>query len=166
MNAADLLAFQAACHSLLINQTGLTLATIDANGEADISYAPFLYRDGAFYLYLSTLASHTSNMLQRPHVSVMLLQPEAEASNPFIRQRLSWQCQATEISSSEIDYPLRLDQMAERLGGTIAVLRQLPDFRLFRLQPRQGRFIAGFGQAFSVDADAKLDNIQPSRDKS
>ena len=54
--------------------------------------------------------------------------------------------------------------MAERLGGTVGLLRQLGDFHLIKLTPQTGQYIAGFGQAFDIDfAELELEHINPAR---
>lgn len=160
--AIDLAAQQTACQTLLSNQHGLCLASNDENHLAQISYAPYLHQDDCFYVYLSNLAQHTQNMIRNPQVSIMILQNPDDAANPFVRQRLSFQCTAAEIHPHAADYDRILQAMSERLGKTISLLRQLPDFRLFRLRALHGQFIAGFGQAFPLDACGQLAASQPT----
>ena len=44
-----------------------------------------------------------------------------------------------------------LDKMSDELGETMSLLRSLPDFHLLQLIADKGRFIAGFGQAFTIN---------------
>lgn len=41
----------------------------------------------------------------------------------------------------------------ERFGETVDLLQSLPDFHLLALTPVSGKYIAGFGKAFSIDTD-------------
>lgn len=50
-------------------------------------------------------------------------------------------------------------QMGERFGEIIDGLSQLQDFMLFRLQPEQGLFVKGFGQAYQVSGDDLVDFV-------
>ena len=42
------------------------LATIDADGKPESSYAPYVWIEKAAYLYLSELARHTTNLKIKP----------------------------------------------------------------------------------------------------
>lgn len=151
MKAPDLQQLEADCRALIASQQTLLLATCNDGGDADISYAPFLQVEHVFYLYVSRLARHTGNLLARRQASVLFIQPEAEAANPFARQRLTLDCQVTEIGRDDALYPQLLDAMQLRFGEIVGLLRTLPDFHLLALTPQQGRYVAGFGKAFDVD---------------
>ena len=43
-----------------------------------------------------------------------------------------------------------LEHFTQRFGRFVNALRSLPDFQLFRLTPRSGLYVRGFGQAFRV----------------
>ncbi|MFM6618927.1 MAG: HugZ family protein, partial [Dolichospermum sp.] len=38
-------------------------------------------------------------------------------------------------------------------GELISTLRSLPDFRIFQLTPKNGRFVIGFGAAYNISSD-------------
>ena len=147
----DLQKFAADYRALIASLRTLQLATIGAEGEAEISYAPFLEFENAFYVYVSTLASHTGNMLRSKQAAVMFIQPEAEAVNLFARQRLVFNCRVEEISRENELYSRLLDALRDRFGEVVGILRSLPDFHLLALTPRQGQYVAGFGKAFKID---------------
>jgi len=44
-----------------------------------------------------------------------------------------------------------VDKFAQGFGSIITVLRDLEDFRVFKLTPTSGRFVMGFGKAFDFD---------------
>lgn len=150
---ASLQEYEADYRALLTASSSLQLATCDANGDAEISYAPFLCKEGNFYVFVSTLARHTGNMLRTAQASVLIIQPEAEVVNPFARRRLTFNCRVTEISKDDQEYQTVLDAMQNRLGNIVGLLRSLPDFHLMALSPRQGAYVAGFGKAFKIDVD-------------
>lgn len=157
MTESEYRSLQRACDELISQQQTLLLATRSSEGNADISYAPYV-RDGVgFYIFVSELAKHTQNLLNHPQASVLFIEPEAAASNPFARRRLTFQCQVQKIHQTAPDYAPVLAAMAEKFGDIVSVLRTLPDFHLLLLQPSGGQFVAGFGQAFPVDA---LGNLQ------
>ena len=150
--APDLQRLEADYRALIASQRRLHLATSNENGDADISYAPYLQRDNVFYVFVSRLARHTGNMLRAGQASIMFIQPESEAANPFARQRLMFHCRVAEIGRDDALYVQVLDDLHNRFGETVSVLRSLPDFHLLALTPLQGQYVAGFGKAFRVDA--------------
>ena len=135
--------------SLLERCKTLQLATTGAAG-AEASYCPFIFRDGAFYVFTSELASHTVNMLSNPALGIMLITDESASRNLFARSRLTLQCQAEKLARDNQQWPELMEQMQQRHGDTVALLRTLADFHLFRLMPESGRLIIGFGKAYQV----------------
>ncbi|MEN9422729.1 MAG: tRNA ((37)-N6)-methyltransferase TrmO [Pseudomonadota bacterium] len=143
---------------LLESAKTLQLATLDAGGEASISYAPFVRDDaGNFYIFVSGLASHTQEILHHPQVAVLLITDEQDARQIFARTRATYRCVAEVVAREEAAYPLMLDKMEARFGNVVGLLRGLGDFVLFRLQPQSGRFVMGFGQAFVLAGEGLRD---------
>lgn len=139
---AECLAFIDACRAVV-------LATVDEHGEPDASQAPFV-RDqgGRVYLYLSELAKHTPNLRRSGRASLLWLADEAATQNPFARQRLTLQGEASVVPRGCAEWERIMALFAERFGPTIAILRKLADFHLFRMRARSGSYVKGFGQAF------------------
>lgn len=139
---------------LLTTQQTLQLATLDTNGNPAISYAPFIRGEsGNFYIFISGLASHTQDLLRHPNVAVMLIADEQNTRQIFARTRATYQCSAEVVARETPEATLLLDAMQARLGEVVGVLRGLGDFVLFRLKPQSGRFVMGFGQAFTLTGD-------------
>ena len=127
----------------------LLLATCSADGRPEISYAPFILGDDqAFHLFISELAAHTRNLRHNGQASVMLIEAENQAKNPFARKRLTLQCHAQEVPPEAQDE--LLERFETRFGNTVKLLRQLPDFHLFCLTVAQGSYVRGFGQAWAL----------------
>jgi hypothetical protein len=145
---------------LLAQAKTLQLATLDAEGEPAISYAPFV-RDGQgnFYIFVSQLASHTQEILRHPQVAIMLIADEQGTRQIFARTRVTYRCVAEVVEREDVSYPQLLDVMQARFGEVLGVLRGLGDFVLLRLKPVSGRFVMGFGQAF-VLAGEGLQTLQ------
>ena len=59
------------------------LATVDADGKPEASYAPCVWVEDACYLYLSELARHTFNLTANPAISLLLIESEAERVKIF-----------------------------------------------------------------------------------
>lgn len=133
----------------------ILLATVDAEGIPEASYAPALWQDECYWIFISELARHTQNLQHNPRVSVLLIADESESRQIFARPRLSLQCDAKRISPESDEYPPRLDQMQQKFGNMLGMLRTLPDFHLVKLIPLRGHYVRGFGQAFSFSGCGK-----------
>ncbi|MCV6612514.1 MAG: pyridoxamine 5'-phosphate oxidase family protein [Amphritea sp.] len=149
LSETQLQEYQQLLQGMLSDRKTLQLATQGEQGP-EASYAPFLFSGGCFYLFISDLAGHTQNMLREPGVGIMLIDDEQDCRNLFARQRVTFQCDVREISRSAEGYSVLLDQLAEKQGNTIDLLRTLGDFRLLELKPLQGRLVVGFGKAMEI----------------
>lgn len=153
MNDTELLAKRTKdLQELLGSQQTLLLATASINGVPDMSYAPFIRDEtGCFYILISELAAHTPNLFANPQASVMFIRPESESNNLFARERAIFDCTVTEINRDDKSYPVQLKALQGQFGEIVNVLSSLPDFHLFALSPINGRYVAGFGQAYKVN---------------
>lgn len=124
--------------------------TGQAGLEPHIGYTPFAQYDNDLLIFVSQLSLHTRDLLNHPQAAVMLIDDEQDSTQIFARNRVSFQCNAQRIASSDPDYDTLLDVYEERHGKMVGVLRELPDFVLFRLQPLSGMFVMGFGKAFHL----------------
>lgn len=149
-----------AAQQLLDTLKSVQLATLNAQGEPEASYAPCLIESQRVYLFLSQLASHTQNLLRTPVCSLMWIADEQSSRNLFARERLILQCRSEVIPSDSEVALMRLDAMEARQGPTLSLLRSLPDFQLFQLSPTSGRFIQGFGAAYTFEL-FDLDTLTP-----
>jgi putative heme iron utilization protein len=139
-------------HELLASQQTLLLSTASANDVPDISYAPFV-RDnaGLFYIYVSDMACHTANLLNNPQASILFIRPESETPNLFARERAVLSCSVKEIIRDDEIYTDRIQALQDKFGEVVSLLRSLSDFHLFALSPESGRYIVGFGRAFTIN---------------
>ncbi len=149
---ADLTEKENALNNLLVSQKTLLLSTASINGEPDLGYAPFV-RDqaGCFYIFISELAAHTANLFANPRTTVMFIRPEAESKNLFARERALFQCAVREIKRDDNNYLTHLNALQAKFGEVVGALRSLSDFHLFALSPETGKYVAGFGQAYTVN---------------
>ncbi len=139
-------------HELIASQQTLTLSTASANGVPDISYAPFV-RDhsGVFYIYVSEMACHTANLLNNPQASILFIRPESESRNLFARERAVFSCSVKEIIRDTEIYTHQIQALQDKFGEVVSLLRSLSDFHLFALRPESGRYVVGFGRAFTIN---------------
>jgi len=125
------------------------LSLIDEEGKPFTSYAPFVMKDGKFYIYISEIADHYRLMEKNEFVDVFLLADEADTPNKFAAERVRWCCKPVNIGNDGHDdiFALFNEHFSEKM---VSLLRGL-DFSLFELTPVKGRYVVGFGLAFDLD---------------
>lgn len=130
----------------------IVISTVSADNIPNASYAPFVLDESKnIYIYVSGLSSHTQNLHALPRASVLFIEDESQTKQIFARRRLSFDCAATLVERDTELWNQIVDRFEGRFGDIIALFRDLPDFRIFKLTPSQGRFVIGFGAAYEVD---------------
>ena len=171
MSEQDLAKLAEECQTFINQRQSLMLGSLVAgslNGATaadawpDVSYAPFIWREGVFYVFISELAAHTRNLMASENTSVMFIEDEAGNRNPFARRRASFVCRALEVPRDALAFEPVLADLEDVFGATVGVLKGLSDFRLFALQPVSGRYVVGFGKAYDIDTtDFSLRHVGP-----
>lgn len=142
----------------------LLLATANAAGNPNASYAPYVADTGGYYIYVSELAAHSGNLRCRPVASVLFIEDELTAHHLFARKRLTLECRAEPVERGTVVWTAILDRFAEMHGTLMATLRDLQDFQLFRLTPVKAVYVRGFAQAYELTGE-QLQQIRHINDK-
>lgn len=141
----------------LIDKTkSVILATIDADGNPNSSYAPFANLNGSFQILVSFMSKHTKNLRDQKKVSVMLIDDESAHKQIYVRNRLTLQCEAVLVETGTEFFTQAVSALEERHGNIVKMLAELNDFVLFDLKPIKGSYVNGFGSAYSVNADLSI----------
>ncbi|MBC6315753.1 HugZ family protein [Listeria grandensis] len=136
----------------------IVISSQDSDGHPFISYAPFVKHEGKLYIYISAIAEHYDFIEQNETIQIMMLADEANTKNLFARERLYLRCQAKNIGNDNLE-PLFAKMEAIHGTSLIRLLRTI-DMSIFELTPQAGRYVIGFGQAFTVDfASGELEHI-------
>ncbi|MDH2924165.1 hypothetical protein EV693_101206 [Nicoletella semolina] len=131
----------------------IVLATVDPEGTPNVSYAPFIIKNGEYQILISTIARHARNLQAIPRVSLMLIEDENKSRELFARRRLTFDATARIIERGSQEWQEGIKALQARHGDLVADLSNLEDFKLFGLKPEQGLFVKGFGKAFQVSTD-------------
>ncbi len=142
----------------------LLMATCNAHGEPDASYAPYIEHLGNYYVYVSELATHTENLTSTGRCSVLFIENETAAKHVFARRRVTLRCEAEDIPRDTQHFEQVLDLFVARFGKFMTMMRKLADFHLFRLQPQSGGYVAGFAQAYTLSGE-NLNEIRHRNEK-
>jgi len=106
-----------------------------------------------FLLHLSRLSTHTRNLLASPTASIAISEPDtAQVHNPQTLARVSIQCEARPLREDSPGYA-EAKALYEKRFPDSSPLFGFDDFLLFRLVPREARFVAGFARAYTVGAE-------------
>ncbi|MEK8196983.1 HugZ family pyridoxamine 5'-phosphate oxidase [Lysinibacillus sp. FSL M8-0134] len=140
------------------NKKNCVLSFVDREGRPFSSTAPFVRLNGKFYIYISRIAEHYQLMEKSEVVDLICVADEAVTANPFATERARWQCQPKNLGNEGHEKVFAaFDQLFN--AKMMAMLRSL-DFSLFELTPVAGRYIVGFGKAFTIDiANDKLIHV-------
>lgn len=137
----------------------IQLATVDAEGRPNVSYAPYVQNQEGYFVLISQIARHAHNLLENPNVSLMMIEDEDSSKQLFARKRLTFDAVATVVERDTEMWQQVVGQMKDRFGEIIDGLSQLEDFVLFNLKAEQGLFVKGFGQAYQVSGDDLVDFV-------
>jgi len=150
----------------LAEHNSASLSTIGENGQPEISYVPFVTDlEKNFFIFVSSLARHSKNLFNYRKAGFMLIEPEENSENIFARKRVIFDCDVFIVERDSQDWKQIILKFNEIAGEIMETLIMLPDFHLFRLNPKSGRFIKGFGNAFSISGDKmdKLIHLNPKK---
>ncbi|HFD12467.1 MAG TPA: HugZ family protein [Crenotrichaceae bacterium] len=127
------------------------IATTSDQLDVNASYAPYILDDQSrVCIFISSLAKHTQHLISHPHASLLWIEDEHSSATIFARKRLTLQCSSETIPRTASEWNSLLDLFEDSHGETIALLKSLKDFQLFRFEASTGLFVVGFGQAYPV----------------
>lgn len=132
----------------------LQLASITEEGEPFASYAPFALGEDCLYVLISDIALHARNLRANPTASVLILEDESQAEELFARIRVSYNMRVEHIDVNAEGWETGIQTLENRLGSRSRSLSELSDFHLFKLIPKRGRYVKGFGKAYSFIGEA------------
>ncbi|HEX2567232.1 MAG TPA: pyridoxamine 5'-phosphate oxidase family protein [Burkholderiales bacterium] len=105
----------------------------------------------AFHLHVSRLAWHTQDMLHDARVSLSIAETDDGRADPFTLMRVSIRGEAAQIDNADPGFePLKRAWLAR--FPEQAINFELADFSFWRVQPRDARFVAGFGRIHNLSA--------------
>lgn len=136
---------------LIASVNSVILATIDAEGNPNSSYAPFVEIDNKFYVLVSFMARHTKNLAEGRKTSVMLIEDESATKQIYARDRLTLDAIPAQIERDSEEWNNVIAKLKEKHGKVLDVISGMTDFILIVLQPTRGAYVNGFGSAYFVD---------------
>jgi heme iron utilization protein len=119
---------------------------------AMVAYA-FAENFSVFYIHVSKLGKHTTDMENDPRVSLLITETDDRRADPQTFARVSIRGTAAIIPRSDANYSTVKTIYLTRFPEAEQFF-SLGDFNLWKITPKGGRFIAGFGRAFNLVPEA------------
>ncbi|RDU73407.1 HugZ family heme oxygenase [Helicobacter aurati] len=140
----------------------ILLSTLSTDNLPNISYSPLLRYNKEYFLYISEVAEHYTNLKNNPEsLQVMLIEDESQTKTILARKRLIYNASA-EFLPRDSFFDAVYDAFEQRMGGKsggIGAIREMTDFHLIKLHFKQGRFVKGFGQAYKIAQDGTITHV-------
>jgi putative heme iron utilization protein len=141
----------------LIDRTkSVILASVDAEGVPNSSYAPFVQIDNTLYILVSFMAKHTKNLADGRKTSVMLIEDESATKQIYARERLTIEATPSQIERDSDTWNTVVAKLKETHGKVVDVIAEMQDFILIALKPVKGSYVNGFGSAYFVDENLEI----------
>jgi putative heme iron utilization protein len=147
----------------LLRQTRIAALGTIHDGEPNHAMVAVAHESdfSGFYIHVSKLGKHTGDMEDHPRVSLLFTEVDDQRPDPQTLARVSIQGVAEILPRNAPDYGRVKDLYLQRFPEA-EQLFSLGDFNLWKITPKSGRFVAGFGRAFNLVPDAlkKVSSLQ------
>jgi len=136
--------------SLLKNSKIASLGTCKNNQPfvSTVAYST-AFDFSEFYILISQLAVHTKNIIENNKVSLMICQSENESKNPNSLSRVTLTGKASVAKISDDNYSIIRQNYLDK-NPLSEMLFNLGDFKIFKIEIDQARFIGGFAKTFNL----------------
>lgn len=139
----------------LSNIKTAVIGTIDKDNRPFSSYAPYIYDNNRFYIYISDIATHAKNIQTNPDASLFFIEDESISPNLFARKRISLQCSSNKIERDSKRFEEVLDLFSKKFESSmVEMLKKMTDFNLYELHVDSGEATFGFGEAYLIGGDS------------
>ena len=141
----------------LVERTkSIILATVDAEGTPNSSYAPFVQVENTFYILVSFMAKHTKNLADGRKTSIMFIEDESATKQIYARERLTIEASTSQVERDSETWNTVVAQLKETHGKVVDVIAEMKDFILIGLHTVKGSYVNGFGSAYFVDENLEI----------
>jgi heme iron utilization protein len=128
-------------------------------GEPNLAMVAYAFAQdfSAFYIYVSKLGKHTKDMENDPRISLLITETDDGRADPQTLARVSIRGIAEILPRTDPVYTQVKKIYLERFPEA-EQLFSLGDFNIWKITPKGGRFVSGFGRAFNLVPEA-LQNV-------
>ena len=79
-----------------------------------------------------------------------MIEDETRARNIWARVRLTFSADVREVERNEERFDTLCDEICEKHGPVMALIKPFTDFHLFEITPTRGVLVTGFASAYAV----------------
>ena len=139
------------------------IGTLDDDGAPFTSYAPFVYDNHRYYVFISDIARHARNLKYAKKGSLFFIEDETVTANIFARKRVSLQCETAVVPRSGVQFDIVMTKFKNKFGEEIIeMLMPMLDFNLHEFRPVSGEATFGFGEAYTLGGE-HMESLIPRR---
>ena len=137
-------------HLLTIERVA-TLAVLEPNESPGTAMVAFAWDEEtqSVLIHLSGLSAHKRALLSHPTCSLLVHEPDNGRGQPLQLKRASLRGRAAVVERADEGYERAEALYLAKLPSS-RMMFSLGDFDLLRIKISEIRFVAGFGQAFTV----------------
>jgi len=140
----------------LNNIQSVLLSTVNKDAEPFVSYSPYVEdEEGNFYVFISTAVNHSHNMNATKKAHIMFLEDESVTDHIYARRRMYFKADAEKFEEDDEREEKIHDLFKKRFGDKVSFFSMMKDSRFYKLTPRDGNFVLGFGGAYKISDDRK-----------
>lgn len=139
----------------LIRSTRIAALGTLHDGEPNLAMVAYAFAEdfSTFYIHVSKLGKHTADMESHPHVSLLIAETDDHRPDPQTLARVSLRGVAEILPRTDAGYARVKKVYLERFPEA-EQLFSLGDFNIWKITPKGGRLVAGFGRAFNLVPEA------------
>ena len=132
----------------------LIISTTSSENEPLTNYSPFVKLDEDYFISVSENLPHYKNMIETGKAHILIIEDEANAEHIYARKRLYFSASCNVEENTERIF----DLFDKRYGDKLSFLRQMRDFKIIKLRPKEKSLVLGFGAAYKMDTNGKVAN--------
>ncbi|MGB1361544.1 MAG: pyridoxamine 5'-phosphate oxidase family protein [Alphaproteobacteria bacterium] len=136
----------------------MVITTMREDNLPTLGYLPFIIENDELYIFTSTLAEHGANLKAGRDASVMFIEDEADAKKISARTRAIFQTDYELVEKG--DCQTVIDRFVNEVDESYEVLAMMADFSIYKLSLKDGRYVQGFGAAFSQDENGDWQHLK------
>ena len=142
----------------LIRETRLAALGTLHDGEPNLAMVAYSFAEdfSAFYIHVSKLGKHTTDMETDPRVSLLIAETDDRRADPQTLARVSLRGMAEIVPRMDPGYAHVKQNYLARFPEA-EQLFSLGDFNLWKITPKSGRYVAGFARAFNLVPESLIE---------
>ena len=134
------------------DKKSLIISSVNESSVPLTNYSPFVKIDDDYFICVSSSLPHFTNMMNQNQIHVLIIQDEENASNIYARQRLYFNATSQLIDNSDEIF----DLFDLKYEDELSFLRQMKDFKVIKISPKEKSLVLGFGAAYKMDINGQL----------